>query len=307
MCTVEPFNYNPNDFFNQNELNINNILYFLNLNYYEKDPVKGCGIGTVYYQIPYDQYIDRSVFITPDSIIILRDNILVTITNLSFKKKEFDFTFMKIKQEYVFSIICSSDKENIYNLDLNITQKNDTTKDIYTLNRISIYSENGNPNILLKNNNLNFVSNNNIINTRPITQFFFYDIFGENEKYKMNRSFPLITNNIPKKVYGEEMCKINDNNSLKSVLLENDDLMKLAETFESTFKINLINYVDNNKSVIIEPLVSINEYDELIINKNKFLIFIACISCILIICCIGIIILGIKKKSNKLKSKKSKK
>jgi hypothetical protein len=214
---------------------------------------------------------------------------------------------MKIKQEYVFSIIYSSDKENIYNLDLNITQKNDTTKDIYTLNRISIYSENGNPNIVLKNNNLNFVSNNNIINNRPISQFFFYDMFGENYKYKMNRYFPLIINNISKKVYGEEMCRINDENTLKSVLLENDDLLKFAEIFESTFKTNLINYVDNNKSVIVEPLIAINEYDEFIIAKNKFLMIIACISCILIICCIGIIILGIKKKSNKLKSKKSKK
>jgi hypothetical protein len=129
-------------------------------------------------------------------------------------------------------------------------------------------------------------------------------MFGENYKYKMNRYFPLIINNIKKKVYSEEMYKINEENTLKSVLLENDDLLKFAETFESTFKTNLINYVDNNKSVIIEPLVSINEYDEFIIAKNKFLMFIACISCILIICCIGIIILGIKKKCKK--SKKSK-
>jgi hypothetical protein len=305
MCTVEPFNYKPNDYFNQNELNIHNILYFLNLNYYEKDPVKGCGIGTIYYQIPYNQYIDRAVFITSDSIIMLRDNILVTITNLSFKKKDYDFTFMKIKQGYVFSIICSSDKENIYNLDLNITPKSDTTKDIFTLNRISIYSENGNPNINLKNGNIYFINNNKIINSRSITQFFFYDMFGGDYKYKMNRYFPIIVNNIAKKVYSEEMCKINDNNSLKTVLLENDELIRDAEYFETTLKTNLINFVDNNKSIIVEPLVAINEYDEFIINKNNFLMFIVTMCVILIACCISVIILAIKNKSKK--SKKSKK
>jgi hypothetical protein len=305
MCTIEPFNYKPNDFLNQNELNIHNILYFLNLNYYEKEPDKGCGIGKLLYQIPYDQYTDRAVIITSDSIIMLRDNILMTITNLSFKKKEYDFTFMKIKQGYVFSIMFSSDSENIYNLDLNISPKSDTTKDIYILNRISIYSESGNPNINLKNGNIYFISNNKILNTRSISQFFFYDIFGKDYKYKMNRYFPIIVNNIAKKVYSEEICKINDNNSLKSVLYENEDLIRDAEYFESTFKNNLVNYVDNNKSIIIEPLVSINEYDQYIINKNKFLIFITLVCVLLFLCCIIIIILAIKNKSKK--SKKSKK
>lgn len=305
MCTVEPFNYKPNDFLNQNELNIHNILYFLNLNYYEKEPDKGCGIGKVLYQIPYDQYTDRAVIITSDSIIMLRDNILMTITNLSFKKKEYDFTFMKIKQGYVFSIMFSSDSENIYNLDLNISPKSDTTKDIYILNRISIYSDSGNPNINLKNGNIYFISNNKILNTRSISQFFFYDIFGKDYKYKMNRYFPIIVNNIPQKIYGEEICKINDNNSLKSVLYENEDLIRDAEYFESTFKNNLVNYVDNNKSIIVEPLVAINEFDQYIINKNKFLIFITLVCVLLFLCCIIIIILAIKNKSKK--SKKSKK
>ena len=305
MCTVEPFNYKPNDFFNQNELNIHNILYFLNLNYYEKEPDKGCGIGKIFYQIPYDQYTDRAVIISSDSIIMLRDNILVTITNLSFKKKEYDFTFMKIKQGYIFSLMYSSDKENIYNLDLNISPKNDTTKDIYTLNRISVYSESGNPNINFKNGNIYFISNNKILNTRSISQFFFYDIFGKDYKYKMNRYFPIIVNNIAQKIYSEEICKINDNNSLKNVLYENEDLIRDADYFESTFKNNLVNYVDNNKSVIVEPLVAINEYDEYIINKNNFLIFIIIVCVLLLLCCITIIILAIKNKSKK--SKKSKK
>jgi hypothetical protein len=305
MCTVEAFNYKPQNYLNQNELNIHNILYFLNLNYFEKDPIKGCGIGNIFYQIPYDQYMDRTVLITSDSIIMIKDNTLVTITNLSFKKKEFDFTFMKLKGDYVFSIIYSSDKENIYNLDLNVSPKSDTSKDIYTLNRISLYSETGNPNIGLYNNNINFVSNSKIINTRPITQFFFYDMFGENYKYKMNRYFPLITNNIAKKVYSEEICKINDTNSLKNVLVEDEDLIKAAEIFESTFKTNLINYVDNNQNVIVEPLLAINEFNQLLINKNNFIIFISVICFIIILCCITVIILAIKNKNKK--SKKSKK
>jgi hypothetical protein len=280
LCTEPPFNYSGKNITKQKELDINNIQYFLQLYYsgtYFKD---GCGPGDLYIKtLLFDEkksFKQRTIIIDPTTIIIIRNDLLVTITNLSFNTKKFDLTYIKLNsnvnvdENYYFAINFWEDSNNIYYFDLIITIS--LTGIIYKINRLSAKSD-GVPQITIQNNNICMIYNNEILIQKPIMDFFYFSFFGENSNiYELNKYLPIRVEiprlNIFDDLYFDTTTinKINQEEINIDFINKNSNLSYNAKTYKQIFSNNIDKFVARSDTVLNVPLDV--EYPEIIFRRN---------------------------------------
>lgn len=265
LCTEPPFNYNGKNIKKQEELNINNIQYFLSLYYSGKYFNDGCGPGDLYIKtLLYDEnreFKQRVVFIDPTTIIIIKNNQLVTITNLSFTNKKYDMTYIKLKnninKNYYFGINFWKNN-NVYYFDLIISLS--STGNIYKINSLSAKSD-GAPEIKIQNNNICMIYNNKILIQKPIMDFFYYSLFGQNNDiYEINRFIPLRVEMPKLNVFGDIyydkniINKINEEEINLDFIYKNNELLYNADIYERELTDNLNSFVSRSDIVLNVPL-----------------------------------------------------
>jgi hypothetical protein len=293
LCTEPPFNYNGKNITKQKELNLHNIHYFLNLYYSGTYLDEGCGPGDLYiktFLFEDNKYFkQRSIFIDSSTIIIIRNNILVTITNLSFNTKKFDLTYIKLNsnynENYYFALNYWKDSNNIYYFDLIITISG--TGNIYKINTLSAKSD-GAPQITIQNNNICMIYNNEILIQKPIMDFFYYSFFGQNNNiYELNKYLPMRVE-IPKlRIFADlyfdtnNINKVNEETINIDFIYKNSKLLNSSKTYKDNLIDNLNSFVSRSDVVLNVPLDV--EYPELMFRANalKYAIISSIIACVL--------------------------
>jgi hypothetical protein len=140
MCDIVKFNYNPTIKKSQYDLDIHNIESFLNLYYYETDPKNTCGPGEMLKStIPFNKPLIRCNLYDDKNIVMIKDNLLVTLTDISYKDRMCELTYFKIRPTHIFNIMFTYDENSdMYRFDLYLSPKQDTSKDMILLNTIQL-------------------------------------------------------------------------------------------------------------------------------------------------------------------------
>jgi hypothetical protein len=313
LCSESPFNYTGKNITKQKELDINNIQYFLKLYYsgtYLKD---GCGSGDLYIKTLFfnenNLFKQRTIIIDPTTIIIIRNNLLVTITNLSFNTKYFDLTYVNlnsnVNENYYFAINFWKGSNNIYYFDLIITIS--VTGIIYKINSLSAKSD-GIPQITIQNNNICMIYNNEILIQKPITEFFYYSFFGQNNNiYELKKYIPLRVEMPKLSIFADlyfdttSVNKINEEIINIDFINKNSNLLYNSQIYKNTFTDNLNNFVARSDIVLNVPLDV--EYPELMFRAIalKYAIIACIIACVLFLILFLLLILEKRKHQCKVR------
>lgn len=266
LCAEPSIIYNGKNIKTQEELNIYNIQQFLTLYYSGRYIKDGCGPGDIYIKtLDYNEnnkFKNRLVIIDSSTIIIIKNDLLITITNLSFITKKFDLTYVKLNtnmKKYYFAINYWKDNDNVYNFDLIITIS--VSDIIYKINRLSAKSINGTPQIRIQNNNICMIYNNKILIQKPIMDFFYYSFFGENNNiYQLNKYLPIRVEMPKLNIFSDIYFDTNNINLINQeeinidFIIKNSNLSYNAKIYEDVFTNNINSFVSIPNIVLTVPI-----------------------------------------------------
>lgn len=103
MCEPKKFTYDGTNQKTQYDLDIHNNKYFLNLYFNESDPKYTCGPGEMIgSNIPFKKNLLRCNLFDDKNIVIIRDDSITTITDISYKDREYELTYFQNKTNTYF-------------------------------------------------------------------------------------------------------------------------------------------------------------------------------------------------------------
>jgi hypothetical protein len=303
MCDPIKFNYDGTNQQSQYDLDIHNNKFFLNLYFSETEAKYTCGpgemVGSV---IPFKKSLIRCNLFDDKNIVIIKDDTITTITDISYKDRQYELTYFKIKPTHIFNIMFSYEEySKTYRFDLYISPKSDTIYDMILVNTIKINSKTQ-PKIIIRNGKIYSQYDNTERFERTLRDFFYYDYF---EYGSIKKCTPIIIDNLKKKIYSEEVCIQNSNGSLQNVVFE-DNEMKYDKNMHTLKMKNSMLDFSTNRNILFD-LYSYNctkDIDEAgkIFGIKKMFVLYGAIG-IIFLCCISLIIAIImkgKKSSKKI-------
>ena len=311
MCDIVKFNYNSTNKQSQYDLDIYNNEYFLNLYFNETEPKKTCGPGVMLgSSIPFNKSLIRSNLFDDKNIIIIKDDLLITLTDISFKDRICELTYFKIRPSHIFNIIFSYEEyTDTYRFDLYLSPKTDPTNDMIILNSIKIKlksTASAKPKILIKNGKIYSVFDGEERFEKTIRDFFYFDFF---QYGNVKKCTPIILDNLKRKVYSEEICIQRDDGALKKIVYEDKDIRYERNMYNVKLRDYLIDF-SKNRGVIFD-LYGYNCEKDIdaagkIFGIKKMFVVYGAIG-IIFICFISLVVIMMKKSKSGKSSKSSKK
>jgi hypothetical protein len=312
MCDIVKFNYNSTNKQSQYDLDIHNNEYFLNLYYYETDPKKICGVGEMLGpKIPFNKNLTQCNLYDDKNIVIIKDNLLITLTDISFKDRMCELTYFKIRPTHIFNIMFSYEEySDTYNFNLFLSPKSDPMNDMISLNNIKIKLKSkasAKPKIIIKNGKIYSVFDGEERFEKTVRDFFYFDFF---QYGNVKKCTPIVLDNFKKKVYSEEICIQRDDGALKKIVFEDKDIRYEKNMYNITIRDNLIDF-SKNRGVLFDLYAYNCEKDIDIAGKIfgiKKMYFVYGAIGIIFLCFISLVILMMKKSKStqEYKSKSSK-
>ena len=253
MCDIVKFNYTGQTKQSQYDLDIHNNEYFLNLYYYETDIKKPCGTGEMIgSSIPFNKSLIRCNLYDNKNIVIIKDNLIVTLTDISFKDRLCEITYFKIKPTHIFNIMFTYDENSdIYSFDLYLSPKTDPTNDMILLNTVKIKlnsKDSVKPKIIIKNGKIYSVFDGEERFEKSVRDFFYFDFF---QYGNVKRCTPIVLDNLKKKVYSEEICIQLNNGALKNIVMEDKDVKYEKTMYNISLRDNLIDF-SKNRGIVFD-------------------------------------------------------
>jgi hypothetical protein len=258
MCDIVKFNYKPETKLTQYDLDVHNIEYYINLYNNETDAKKTCGPGQMLgNNIPFNKSLFNFNLYDDKNIVIIKENIIITLTDISFKDRICELTYFKIRPTHIFNIMFSYEEySNTYRFDLYLSPKVDPIYDMILLNSIKIKLKSkasAKPKITIKNGKLYSVFDGEERFEKSLRDFFYFDFF---QYGNVKKCTPIVLDNLKRKVYSEEICIQRDDGALKKIVFEDKDIKYEKNMYNITLKDNLINFSKYNN--IIFDLYSFN-------------------------------------------------
>ncbi len=253
MCDIVKFNYTGKTKENQYKLDIHNNEYFLNLYYYSTDVKATCGPGEMLgNNIPFNKTLIRCNLYDDKNIVIIKDNLLVTLTDISFKDRMYELTYFKIKPTHIFNIMFSYEEyTDTYKFDLYLSPKTDPSNDMILLNTIKINlksPDSAKPKIIIKNGKIYSVFDGEQRFEKSVRDFFYFDYF---QYGNVKKCAPIILDNLKKKIYSEEICIQRDGGALKNIVLEEKDIRYDKNIYNINLRDNLLDF-SKNRGVVFD-------------------------------------------------------
>jgi hypothetical protein len=309
MCDIVKFNYNSTNKKSQYDLDIHNNEYFLNLYFNETDPKKTCGVGEMLGNtIPFNKTLIRCNLYDDKNIVIIKDDMIITLTDISFKDRLCELTYFKIRPSHIFNIMFSyNEKLDTYNFDLYLSPKIDPLNDMILLNNINIKLKSKaseKPKIIIKNGKIYSIFDGEERFEKTVRDFFYFDFF---QYGYVKKCTPIVLDNLKKKVYSEEICVQRDDGALKKIVYEDKDIKYEKNMYDISLRDNLLDFSQNRN--IIFDLYNYNCDKDVdlagkIFGIKKMYFMYGAIG-IIFLCFISLIIAIMSKNTNKNISKKS--
>lgn len=253
MCDVVKFNYNSTNKLSQYDLDVHNNEYFLNLYFYETDPKKTCGVGEMLGStIPFNKPLINCNLYDNKNIVMIKDNFIVTLTDISFKDRIYELTYFKIKPTHIFNIMFSYEQySDTYRFDLYLSPKTDPTNDMILLNNIKIKLKSkasAKPKIIIKNGKIYSVFDGEERFEKSLRDFFYFDFF---QYGNVKKCTPIVLDNLKRKVYSEEICIQRDDGALKKIVMEDKDIRYEKSIYNVNLMNNIIDF-SKNRGVLFD-------------------------------------------------------
>ncbi len=253
MCDIVKINYNSSNKKTQYDLDIYNIEYFLNLYFNETDPKKTCGPGEMLGStIPFNKSLIRCNLYDNKNIVMIKDNLIVTLTDISFKDRLCELTYFKIKPTHIFNIMFTyNETADIYSFDLYLSPKTDPTNDMILLNTIKIKlksKDSTKPKIIIKNGKMYSIFDGEERFEKSVRDFFYFDFF---QYGNVKKCTPIVLDNLKKKIYSEEICIQLDNGALQNIVMEEKDIRYEKSIYNITLRDNLTDF-SKNRGIVVD-------------------------------------------------------
>ena len=253
MCDIVKYNYTGKTKESQYDLDIHNNEYFLNLYYYETDAKKTCGTGEMLgNSIPFNKSLIRCNLYDDKNIVMIKDDMIITLTDISYKDRICEVTYFKIRPTHIFNIMFSYEQySDTYRFDLYLSPKTDPINDMILLNNIKIKLKSKTsekPKIIVKNGKIYSVFDGEERFEKTVRDFFYFDFF---QYGYVKKCSPIVLDNLKKKVYSEEICIHRDDGALKKIVYEDKDIVYEKSKYNLALTDNLLKF-SQNKDIIFD-------------------------------------------------------